>query len=198
MQTRTQIEKLLERFFEGQTSNAEEKELYAYFASPDIPEELIPYKSMFTYFETGITEEFRNEPISGVKERNWFIQKKHFLIGLCAAVALLFFIVNTFVYRPAEEFQVYEGSYIVRNGVRITDLDQIKPELEAVIRNMEQQEKQAEQLIFDSEELEEYCIAEHILSEKYREILDDFPDKRTQREVLEILGMDREHKHLNK
>ena len=34
------IENLLERFFEGETSNAEEQELYAFFARPDLPEHL--------------------------------------------------------------------------------------------------------------------------------------------------------------
>ena len=34
------IENLLERFFEGETTNAEEQELYAFFARPDLPEHL--------------------------------------------------------------------------------------------------------------------------------------------------------------
>ena len=51
------IENLLERFFEGETSNAEEQELYAFFARPDLPEHLRGYKPVFGYFETGIARE---------------------------------------------------------------------------------------------------------------------------------------------
>ena len=43
----TYIENLLERFFEGETSNAEERELYAFFARPDLPEHLKSYKPLF-------------------------------------------------------------------------------------------------------------------------------------------------------
>ncbi|MCD8135955.1 MAG: hypothetical protein LUH01_08405 [Parabacteroides gordonii] len=63
MQTNKQkhIEDLLERFFDGQTSNAEEQELYAFFNSPGVPEALRSYQSVFAYFETGIKEEFSGQ-----------------------------------------------------------------------------------------------------------------------------------------
>ena len=51
------IENLLERFFEGETTNAEEQELYAFFARPDLPEHLKNYRPVFGYFETGIAGE---------------------------------------------------------------------------------------------------------------------------------------------
>jgi len=41
------INELLERFFDGQTSIAEEQELRAYFASDEIDAELLPYKELF-------------------------------------------------------------------------------------------------------------------------------------------------------
>ncbi|MGK4567441.1 hypothetical protein [Flavobacterium sp. 3HN19-14] len=44
------IEILLERYFEGETSIAEEKELKAYFASPDVAQHLEQYKPMFGFF----------------------------------------------------------------------------------------------------------------------------------------------------
>ena len=41
------IEDLLDRFFEGQTSNEEERVLYKFFARPDIPAHLERYREVF-------------------------------------------------------------------------------------------------------------------------------------------------------
>ena len=55
------IETLLERFFEGQTSNMEEQKLYEFFAGYDVPEHLLHYKKVFTYFDIGLNSEFCQE-----------------------------------------------------------------------------------------------------------------------------------------
>lgn len=44
------IEDILEKYFQGETSIAEEKELKDYFSSPNVAQHLEQYKSMFGYF----------------------------------------------------------------------------------------------------------------------------------------------------
>jgi len=44
------IEDLLEKYFQGETSIAEEKELKNYFSSPNVAQHLEQYKPMFGYF----------------------------------------------------------------------------------------------------------------------------------------------------
>jgi hypothetical protein len=46
------IKILLEKYFEGETSSAEEKQLRTYFSKSDCAPELQPYKQMFGYFES--------------------------------------------------------------------------------------------------------------------------------------------------
>ena len=46
-----QIEALLERYFEGETSIAEEKQLKAYFGAPGVAQHLMQYRPLFGYFE---------------------------------------------------------------------------------------------------------------------------------------------------
>lgn len=45
------IEILLERYFDAETSIAEEKELKAYFSSSDVAQHLEQYRALFGYFE---------------------------------------------------------------------------------------------------------------------------------------------------
>lgn len=52
------IEQLLEKYFDAETSIAEEKELKAYFALPDVAPHLEQYKSMFGYFASEATQQF--------------------------------------------------------------------------------------------------------------------------------------------
>ena len=44
------IEDILEKYFQGETSIAEEKELKNYFSSPNVAQHLEQYKRMFGYF----------------------------------------------------------------------------------------------------------------------------------------------------
>lgn len=58
------IEDILEKYFEGETSIAEEKELKDYFSLPNVAQHLEQYKPMFGYFpqvkEQKSTQEFKN------------------------------------------------------------------------------------------------------------------------------------------
>jgi hypothetical protein len=52
------IEQLLEKYFEAETSIAEENELKGYFTSPDVAQHLEQYKSIFGYAVQAKQEQF--------------------------------------------------------------------------------------------------------------------------------------------
>jgi hypothetical protein len=52
------IEQLLEKYFEAQTSVAEERELKAYFTSPDVAPHLEQYRPIFGYFASEAKQGF--------------------------------------------------------------------------------------------------------------------------------------------
>ncbi|TBX65772.1 hypothetical protein EZL74_11600 [Flavobacterium silvisoli] len=52
------IEKLIEKYFEATTTIAEEKELKAYFTSPDVAQHLEHYKPIFGYTVQAKQEQF--------------------------------------------------------------------------------------------------------------------------------------------
>lgn len=53
-----QVEQLLEKYFEGQTTIAEEKQLKAYFSSEEVATHLLPYQAMFGNFQKQREEQF--------------------------------------------------------------------------------------------------------------------------------------------
>ena len=52
------IENLIEKYFEGETSSAEEKELKDYFSSSDVAQHLEHYQPLFGYFSQAKQEQF--------------------------------------------------------------------------------------------------------------------------------------------
>jgi len=64
------IEILLEKYFEGETTIAEEKELKNYFSSSDVAQHLEHYRGMFGYFSAAKEQKFEQELPLKTKARN--------------------------------------------------------------------------------------------------------------------------------
>lgn len=64
------IEKLIDKYFEGETSIAEENELKVYFSSLDVAQHLQQYKPVFGFFSQAKTEQFKAEIPLNTKKRN--------------------------------------------------------------------------------------------------------------------------------
>lgn len=64
------IENLIEKYFEGETTIAEEKELQTYFSSEDVAQHLDQYKAMFGYFASAKEQKFEQKIPFLAKKRN--------------------------------------------------------------------------------------------------------------------------------
>ncbi|MFZ0598478.1 MAG: hypothetical protein WAM46_15950, partial [Flavobacterium sp.] len=64
------IEDILEKYFQGETSIAEEKELKDYFSSPNVAQHLEQYKPMFGYFSQVKEQKSTQEIPLKTKKRN--------------------------------------------------------------------------------------------------------------------------------
>jgi hypothetical protein len=176
------IEKLLERFFEGYTSNTEERQLYDFFADKDVPDHLLPYKPLFACFEA-VPEMFceKKPPVRKMQYRKWMLWP-----GVAAALLVLV-LLNPFGYGD-KPFDPYEGSYIVCNGVRITDPEIIRPELEASLQRVLQQQEEAERLIAKIMETDNrFPAVEEYIQAQHDAILEHFQDENVREEVRKIL-----------
>ncbi len=82
------ITQLIEKYFEAQTSIAEEKELKDYFASSDVEQHLEQYKPLFGYAIHAKKEEFTLS-IPLITESNKNKRKNAVWLSIAAAVTLL-------------------------------------------------------------------------------------------------------------
>lgn len=85
------IEIVLEKYFQGETSIAEENELKNYFSSSDVAQHLEQYQSLFGYFSQAKEQKFKQEIPLQSKKRNvaW--------LSIAASVVVLLGI-GTFTY----------------------------------------------------------------------------------------------------
>jgi hypothetical protein len=64
------IENLIDKYFEGETSIAEENELKVYFSSTDVAQHLKQYQTIFGYFSQAKEQQFTQEIPLQTKKRN--------------------------------------------------------------------------------------------------------------------------------
>jgi hypothetical protein len=119
------IERLIARFFDGETTLEEEQQLYHFFRQPELPQELESYRQVFAYFEEGIKQEDTPQekslqekfllppPDAERRERNRLLRLS---IGIAASFLLLLWVGFRWLH-PSQE----EPYRIARNGVVITD-----------------------------------------------------------------------------
>lgn len=173
-------EKWIERFLQGETTNEEELELYRFFANKDVPPRLDKYRKMFGWYANGM-----KDPLPKAKSHHATIKRLHPIwlkLSIAAIVVLacgislhLYFNQNTL-----PDYSCYEGSYIIRNGKKITDLNVIMPELQKTMKEAEQKEAYINRSMKRAESDPEKEIE--------KQILENIPDEATKKIVIEMLN----------
>lgn len=116
------IDKLIERYFEGLTTADEERRLRAFFASDAVPERLNSYKPLFAYFD----EEIRKEHPLRMKANGTWLQKRRWLYVLSgAAAAVLLVLTLSRVLYPTDPCYCSDN-YVVINGRCYTDIHTVR------------------------------------------------------------------------
>ena len=193
------IKNLLERFFEGQTTNDEEQLLYDFFERDDLPDEWLQYKPVMKYFESGLADEIvdseqtdmpplqieKKNVISLAKMRKYWITWS----GIAASILLILF-TTLYLFTDNDPVDPFAGSYIIRNGVRITDLDLIRPELEAAVQKGLKMEQETDRLFEQLSQFDDNQEVQMIkqMREHNNRILDNIRDEDVRKEVEEIIN----------
>ncbi|MGV9004653.1 hypothetical protein [Flavobacterium sp.] len=102
------IELLVEKYFRGETSTAEEQELKNYFALPDVAPSLEQYKPMFSYFATAKKETASTQVILKEKKSN-----KLAWLSVAASVLVLcsvgFYVSSTTSVAPHQDLGTFDN-----------------------------------------------------------------------------------------
>ena len=156
MREHKHIYDLVEKFLDGRTSNAEERELYAWFRENEVPAEWQELKAMFEWYEAGMPE-INNAHSSQLSEqptpvtqhtatsrprrrvRMWLTGAS---ITAAASIAALLWLTPT-----TPTIDIYEGSYIIEAGVMCDNSESIRQDIEELLARAELIEQSADELI---------------------------------------------------
>lgn len=117
---RKKIELLLEKYFEGETSLQEEKELQEYFNSKQVDASLEKYKPMFAYFqEARLEESSRKEiPLMKPKRRNLFWK-----IGIVATFLSVIFGISHYLEKQRQQQEAEVAFEQVKEALQMISLN---------------------------------------------------------------------------
>lgn len=113
------IDDLLNRYFEGETTSEEERRIRAFFSTGPVPEHLVVYKPLFAYFD----EEIRQEA-GPVKKYSLSRRKLVYVFSGVAAIFLVLLGIGHLLLSPAPV--LCSGNYVVINGRCYTDIHTVR------------------------------------------------------------------------
>ncbi len=125
-----QAECLVGKFLDGSTTIEEERRLYDYFKQKHVASDLECYRGMFMWYDS-----LEADPV----ENKGSIRRTR-IFASAAAVAMLLLVGAGVIIGSAAKTDAYSierryaGSYIIRNGEKITDIREILPELQRADR----------------------------------------------------------------
>lgn len=155
------IERLMQRFFDGETTTEEEARLYRVFRRKRLPLSLERMRPVMEAFGSMEARAPRRAMTASIVRR-----------VLAVAAAVLALAVGTAVYSDYREEQslarLYGGSYIIENGRRTDDLRAIHDDIEQTLADSRRIEKRAGQNVIDRAE---------------QDVLDNISDPDMRREV---------------
>jgi len=127
----TDIQHLIDKYFDGESSAEEEKILRRYFTQEDLPEELKVYASLFRFLDDeatalAILNEIRSEEKRPARRRLLSLRN----LRTIAAVAATLLIAVLLLTRPDRK-PALTGSYVWVDGKQITDPATVRKYAEA-------------------------------------------------------------------
>lgn len=163
--TRENIEEYITRFMEGETTNEEERAIYHFFRSEEVPEHLKVYAPMFAWYEEGMPE--KQAVVSLKTSRRFHLPVEIWSIGIAATIAVVVGLGTLLFWdkdnNELDEWACYEGSYIEVRGKRITNVKQILPSILETLNEADRIEQLAQERIDEIKRSEEFVRQKEML-----------------------------------
>lgn len=157
------IELLIERFLDGRTTCAEERTLYDYFRTSEIPAEWEYLREAMRYFEQGIgacdAGVLPADAGGGAERRparqtvaSSALRRRRMLPAVaaslvCTLAAATWVLLSSMPGGGGEAGSIYEGSYVLFDGVYCNDVDALHDQIDIAMTRAEIMETKAERLL---------------------------------------------------
>ena len=137
------IDNLLNKYFEGETTLEDEQTLRSYFNENNLPEHLKELAPMFIYIEDervalevlkGVSD--ASPALTVIEKRKTIFSKSLYIRAVAAACIIAVF----FLFSPGKSNSNGSDSYAWINGKRITDKEEIKMFAEKSLENVSSNE----------------------------------------------------------
>lgn len=137
------IEELVDRYFEGETSCEEERELRRFFNNERVPEHLEAYRPLFAYIEQE-AKAYREERNHTAKATSRFRRINYIISGVAAVVLLLIGIagINKYLHDTPV-------NYVIIDGKQYTDDNIVREQALAAFRDIRTTEDEVLDLMFE-------------------------------------------------
>lgn len=137
------IEELVDRYFEGETSCEEERELRRFFNNERVPEHLKAYRPLFAYIEQE-AKAYREERNHTAKTVSRFRRINYIISGVAAVVLLLIGIagINKYLHDTPV-------NYVIIDGKQYTDDNIVREQALAAFRDIRTTEDEVLDLMFE-------------------------------------------------
>lgn len=139
------IEALVEKFLDGRTTNAEEQELYAWFATADVPDEWTDLKAMFAWFSGGMPETTSLVESATQPKSRFSLSLRRGVMAISTAVAVA--VVAVLMWPSSHKVNIYEGSYIIESGDYCDNIEYIQEDIEALLQRADDIERRSDELL---------------------------------------------------
>lgn len=164
----SEARRLTDLFMSGETSIAQESILYKYYASDDVADDLQEYKTMFLIL---------GEASSEAETATTKVRRIPRWGGVAASLAIILTLAVTFILPTRDTSssdcfaEVYAGSYVVRNGKRITDHAEIERQIKLAEQYIIEQDRMIDACINSYDDVERAVIEEIYPSSATRELI---------------------------
>ena len=120
------IQDLLNKYFDGETTAAEEKQLRSFFASEEVPEDLIIYKPLFAYFDEEIAKEEVQAVTISLQEKTENPVRRQLIWLLTAVAACMLLLVGIRFWNNPMGTRFCADNYVIINGKCYTDINKVR------------------------------------------------------------------------
>lgn len=139
------IDELLDKYFEGETSCKEERELRRYFTEEEVPEHLQMYRPLFACLDMEAKSLQREPGRQDAAPKYLFRRRWYYTLGgIAAGLLILVGIANLYRHTLAAP-----SDYVIINGKRYTDANLIREQALSAFQDVSMSQEEVLDLMFE-------------------------------------------------